>query len=182
MKSGHKIGRPVALFTKIEQAQLDDLKKRYGGNQMATNPPTNGSSNAPALNSVTEAERAIAAQGDKVRALKASGTEKAIVQEQVKILLALKKRLAEIQLNASKDEAFVSNGAPTTNPSNNRIADIEKEIVKQAEKVRTLKQSADKSVWQPEVEKLLALKADFVSAGGQPAPASQSSGKSKKKK
>lgn len=169
------------MFKKIEEAELNDLKKRYGGNQTATNQPTNESSIVP-IDRVTEAEKSVAAQGDKVRAMKASGTEKAIVQEQVEILLKLKKQLADIKLNASKNEAAFSNGAPTTNPSNNRITEIESEIVKQAEKVRTLKQSADKSVWQPEVEKLLALKVDLVAAGGQPAPAPPSSGKSKKKK
>lgn len=170
------------MFTKIEQTQLDDLKKRYGANQTVSNQPTTGSSTALALNNVVEVEKAVAAQGDKIRALKASKTEKAIVQEQVKILLALKEQLADFQLNASMNETAVPKCAPTINPSTDRIAEIEGEIVKQAEKVRTLKQSADKPVWQPEIEKLLALKADLVAAGGQPAPAPQSSGKSKKRK
>lgn len=177
LKPGHKIGKPAPLFVKIEQTRLDELKKRYGGSQSNTNETSKPAAASPTvLNSVQDAEQAIAAQGDKVRALKASGAEKPIVQEQVAILLALKKQLANLQLNTQPKETAVANGAAT-----NRIAEIEAEIIKQGETVRTLKASGDKSVWQPEVDKLLALKKELVAAGGQPAPAPQG-GKSKKKK
>lgn len=33
LKPGHKIGKPVPLFEKIEQSRLEELKKRFGGSQ-----------------------------------------------------------------------------------------------------------------------------------------------------
>lgn len=189
LNAGHKIGKPEPLFTKIEQERLDELKKRYGGSQSTNNVPASEKPAATGgkFTSVAEAEKAVAAQGDKVRALKSSGAEKPVVQEQVAILLALKKQLAELQSGASATEKVVANGvatspAPTAASNTAKIAEIEAAIVKQGEKVRDLKASGDKSVWQPEVDKLLALKKELVAAGGQPAPAPQSSGKSKKKK
>lgn len=129
LQAGHKIGKPEPLFVKIEQARLDELKKRYGGNQN-----TNGA--APA-------------------ATKPKAASKPVAQENV-----------------------VMNGTPNAA----KIAEIEAAITKQGEVVRDLKKSADKSVWQPAVDKLLALKKELVAAGGQVAPPPQSSGKSKKKK
>lgn len=240
---GHKIGKPQPLFTKIEQAQLDELKKKYGGvqgdSQKAENkaptafkslqeieaavaeqgnkvralkaakaekvvvteqvnillalkkqleefklaPPQPVSSVAPSVKTIQEAEAAVTEQGNKVRALKAAKTEKAVVTEQVNVLLALKKQLEDLKLtsaNTTATPAPLTNG--TAPPSADKIAEIEAEIVKQGEKVRDLKASADKNVWQPEVAKLLELKEQLKAAGGNPAPAPQSSGKNKKKK
>lgn len=235
MKSGHKIGKPAPLFTKIEQAQLDELKKKYGGSQADTKKAENKplaslknvkeaeaaiaeqgnkvrtlkssgaeksvvteqvnillalkkqltelqqteSKPAGAINTVKDAEAAIAEQGNKVRAIKASGAEKSAVTEQVNILLALKKQLADLQL-ASTNAASAANGVAAS--SINKVAEIEAEIIKQGEKVRELKAKGDKNVWQPEVDRLLELKKQLVAAGGSPAPAPQSSGKNKKKK
>lgn len=183
LKSGHKIGKPAPLFAKIEQVRLDELKKRYGGSQSDNQKQQSKTPTADQTpKTVEEAEKSVAAQGDKVRALKASGAEKLIVQEQVKILLALKKQLADLQLAGPTKAEPVANGeSQSTQGGATRITEIEAEIVKQGEKVRTLKSSADKSVWQPEVDRLLALKKELVAAGGQPAPA-PAPGKSKKKK
>ncbi|XP_055687754.1 methionine--tRNA ligase, cytoplasmic [Lutzomyia longipalpis] len=64
-------------------------------------------------------------------------------------------------------------------PSNLSIGDLEKAIAEQGEKVRQLKASAEKAVWQPEVEKLLALKKQLAVSTGQP---ENDSAKNKKKK
>lgn len=48
--------------------------------------------------------------------------------------------------------------------------------------VRKLKEGgADKSLWQPEVNKLLALKSQLIAATGAPTPAPQSKSKKSKK-
>lgn len=179
LKPGHKIGKPSPLFTKIEQERLDELKKKYGGSQQ-----TNGNGNAEqkkpepttVLKSVKEAEIAIAAQGEKVRTLKSSGAEKPIVQEQVNILLDLKKQLATLQIGSNEPQ-LKSKPIDTA-----KIAEIETQITQQGEKVRVLKTTAEKSVWQPELDKLLALKRELIAAGGTPAAPPPAHSKSKKKK
>lgn len=146
LKAGHKIGKPLPLFTKIEQQRLDELKKQYGGVQ-DTNKA--GSKSATAFKSVADAEAAIQAQGDKVRQLKQSGADKTAVQPEVDILLAYKKQLVALQ-------AGTNDTAPTDQSST--IKDVEQKITEQGIKVRKLKASGDKAVWQPEVNVLLALK------------------------
>lgn len=186
LKTGHKIGKPAPLFTKIEQQRLDELKKKYGGNQAGSkdSTPPPAAPQTAVLKTVQEAETAIAAQGDVVRKLKASGAEKADVQVQVNILLALKKQLASLQLSSQTNGevnhvAFPSSGSDKAS----KIKECEAKIVEQGEKVRKLKSGgSDKSVWQPEVDKLLALKKELVALGGTPAAPPQSSGKSKGKK
>lgn len=102
LRAGHKIGKPSPLFTKIEQVQVDELKAKYGGTQ-ATNGVNPAASNAKPeisnklFNTVEECEKAVAAQGDKVRQLKTSGVEKSVWQPEVTILLELKKQLAALQ-------------------------------------------------------------------------------------
>lgn len=183
LQAGHKIGKPVPLFAKIEQARLDELKKKYGGSQQ-----TDASNNAkkpeaaPALTSVKDAEAAVAAQGEKVRALKSSGAEKAIVTAEVAVLLALKKQLAALQVAPPSAPSLV-NGATEASDASSTIAAITAQIDAQGEKVRKLKAAgSEKSVWQPEVDRLLELKKALVAAGGTPAAAPQSSSKNKKKK
>lgn len=163
---------------------MDELKKKYGGNQQAD--ASNSAKKpeaAPTLTSVKDAEMAVAAQGEKVRALKASGAEKAIVSAEVNILLALKKQLAALQVTSPAKPIQV-NGAPSVSESSSTIADINVQIEAQGEKVRKLKTAgSEKSVWQPEVDKLLELKKALVAAGGTlPAAPQQSSSKNKKKK
>lgn len=62
LEPGHKIGKPAPLFTKIEQDRLNELKKRYGGAVQvvkATSSPANN------IQSVADAEAAVAKQGEK---------------------------------------------------------------------------------------------------------------------
>lgn len=105
LKSGHKINKPVPLFTKIEQTFIDELKKKYGGVQQAKD-ATSKPEKSKLFDNVAEAEKAVADQGEKVRILKSSGVEKAMWQPEVTILLELKKQLANIQ--AQKDGGKVS--------------------------------------------------------------------------
>lgn len=110
-----------------------------------------------------------------MRSLKASGVEKAVWQPEVNILLSLKKKLEELQKFISSKSSAQLNGV---NPD--EIKRLEEEVNKQALKVRKLKEGkAEKSVWQPEVDILLKLKAELVAAGGAPAAAPQKGKKGK---
>lgn len=53
LPSGHKIGKPAPLFTKIETAHVEELKAKYGGKQQSDDSPKQ---------SVAELEAAIAKQ------------------------------------------------------------------------------------------------------------------------
>ncbi|KAJ6634290.1 Methionine--tRNA ligase, cytoplasmic [Pseudolycoriella hygida] len=167
-ETGHTIGKPSPLFAKIEANRLEDLKQKYGGQQEATTAAVS----EPQYKSVAEFEKAIQAQGDKVRALKANKTEKSALDPEIAILLKLKK---DLQSFVEKEKT----STPATQPSE-KIKDLEEKIAKQGEKVRNLKASGDKTIWQPEVDVLLKLKGELtaLTGGVQPAPAS----KNKKKK
>ncbi|CAO1443103.1 unnamed protein product [Diamesa hyperborea] len=235
MQNGHKINKPIPLFTKIEQAQIDDMKKKYGGVQQPAGKAKPEKSNK-LFTSVDEAERAIADQGEKVRKLKTSGVEKAVWQPEVTILLELKKQLTALQtpkaagpvaavvdvkaleakvaeqgekvrklktsgveksvwqpevaillelkkqLTAAQAPTAVAPVKVETKPvaSEQDVKAVEAEVAQQGEKVRLLKTGgAEKSVWQPEVEKLLALKAKLTALTGKPAAAPASSKKKK---
>lgn len=172
------------MFTKIEPQRLEELKKKYGGCQAGSKESTpQPVTKTVVLNSVQEAEAAVAAQGTLVRKLKAAGTEKADVQVQVNILLDLKKQLANLQLNSQVNGEINHNNVAPASDNAAKIKEVEAKIVEQGETVRKLKASSqDKSVWQPEVNKLLALKKDLVTLGGTPVAPPQSQGKNKGKK
>ena len=67
--------------------------------QLATIPVAAASPAISTTTSVADCERAIAAQGEKVRALKASKADKATWQPEVEILLKLKKQLAALTID-----------------------------------------------------------------------------------
>ncbi|XP_039602472.1 methionine--tRNA ligase, cytoplasmic [Polypterus senegalus] len=98
LPAGHKIGTISPLFQKLEVEQVEALRQRFGGQkpdkaaekQEATTTTT-------ILQDVQELAKAVAQQGDKVRQLKALGTEKAVVNSEVARLLELKKALQEAQ-------------------------------------------------------------------------------------
>lgn len=175
LQPGHKIGKPAPLFTKIEQDRLNELKKRYGGaaQENATSTPAN------TPQSVADAEAAVAKQGDKVRSLKAAKAEKDIVQQEVKVLLALKSELEKLKSkqNASNPSVNAAAVQSESRVDTTKCAELEKAIAQQGDKVRDLKKSAEKSVWQPEVEKLLALKRELAQISGQPQQPPTKSGK-----
>lgn len=152
MQNGHKINKPIPLFTKIEQIQIDEMKKKYGGVQQPAGKAKTEKSNK-LFTSVDEAERAIADQGEKVRKLKSSGVEKAVWQPEVTILLELKKQLTALQTS----KAAGSDSKPVATVVD--VKALEAQVAEQGEKVRKLKTSGvEKAVWQPEVAILLELK------------------------
>lgn len=187
-ETGHKIGKPVPLFAKIEPAKAEEFKKTYGGSQtVQSSAKREVKAEKIVFKTAAEAEAAVAAQAELVRVAKASGVEKTVWQADVVILLDYKKQLAELQktvsvptaVNKIEVTAAVVSAAPAT------ADDLEARIAKQAEKVRQLKSSSsDKAVWTPEVNVLLALKKELAALTGQvaAAPASALSGKSGKNK
>lgn len=170
-EAGHKLGKPSPLFAKIDATRLEELKQKYGGQQEAAPVP------AQQLKSAAEFEKAIQAQGEKVRTLKASKTEKPLLDPEIATLLKLKKDLQSF-LEMEKKATPTTNAAQPIDAALN-VKDLEEKIAKQGEKVRILKGSAEKAVWQPEVEVLLKLKNELNALSGAPQPAA---GKNKKKK
>lgn len=134
LKAGHKINKPVPLFTKIEQTTIDELKKKYGGVQQAKDAPKPKPEKSKLFNNVEEAEKAVADQGLKVRDLKASGVEKAVWLPEVTILQELKKQLENLQaqksgVSASKDAPKADAPKPTSSEAD--IKNLEGEIAQQ---------------------------------------------------
>ncbi|KAG6444362.1 LOW QUALITY PROTEIN: methionine--tRNA ligase, cytoplasmic [Manduca sexta] len=163
---GHVIGKPEPLFAKIEQDLLDKLRAKYAGTQSERANKENGSAQGGS-NSVADLEKAVAAQGETVRKLKASTKDKTVWQPEVNKLLELKKQLAAAQSQAQAAPA------PTQVNGAGDVASLEKAIAEQGDKVRQLKASTkDKAVWQPEVDKLLSLKKQLAAAQAQGASSS----------
>ncbi|KAK7155891.1 hypothetical protein R3I93_010532 [Phoxinus phoxinus] len=101
LPAGHRIGTVSPLFQKLENEQIEALRKRFGGQQTQSSCSASvetkpGASQAD-LN--TDPERVkhlttlVAEQGDKVRALKAQKVEKSVIGEEVAKLIELKKQL-----------------------------------------------------------------------------------------
>ncbi|KAL7736851.1 hypothetical protein ACLKA6_015685 [Drosophila palustris] len=159
LPTGHKIGKPSPLFSKLEQAFIDELKSKYGGVQ-------DTKSAAPQQTNAAELEAAVQAQADKVRQLKASTKDKAVWQPEVNKLLDLKKQLEAAQKTAS---IAAPAAAPAAQSDTQSVQDLEKAVQAQGEKVRQLKGSTkDKAVWQPEVNVLLDLKKKLEAAKAAP--------------
>lgn len=171
-EAGHKIGKPSPLFAKIEASRLEELKQKYGGQQEVVAVPEQQ------YKSAADIEKAIQLQGEKVRNLKANKTEKSILDPEIQTLLKLKKDLQSFSDNEKKS---TTTSAQQPIDASQKIKDLEDKITKQGEKVRNLKASGDKSVWQPEVDVLLKLKNELASLSGTSQPAG-TSGKNKKKK
>jgi methionyl-tRNA synthetase len=106
LRAGHKIGKPLPLFTKIEQKTIDDLKIKYAGEQSPTQQQQQPQKKEQqvkqepkSFSSAAEIEKAIEEQGNKVRILKKEGN-KNIWQPEVAILLSLKKQLEAFKSKA----------------------------------------------------------------------------------
>ncbi|XP_049882572.1 methionine--tRNA ligase, cytoplasmic [Pectinophora gossypiella] len=151
LPAGHVIGKPEPLFSKLEPERLEELKKKYAGTQ---NERAQQNGDVESNANVAELEAAVAAQGEKVRQLKASTKDKSVWQPEVAKLLELKKQLTAAQAQPGPPAAAAGD-----------VAGLEKAIAEQGDKVRQLKaQTKDKSVWQPEVAKLLELKKQLTAA------------------
>lgn len=155
LKPGHKIGKPVPLFAKIEPATIDALKAKYGGVQQGTGQPATPTSAKQFFETVAQAEKALSEQAAKVRDLKATA-EKAVWQPEVAILLDIKKQIENL-----KNQKLPEKGV--------NAEDLEVLVTQQGEKVRKLKSSGvDKAIWQGEVTILLELKKKLAVAKGEP--------------
>lgn len=93
LKTGHIIGKPAPIFTKIEQSEIDVFKKKYAGEQ--TDNKCSKPAETKASKTVEELEKTIEEQGNKIRDLKKNKVEKSVLQPEINILLALKKELEE---------------------------------------------------------------------------------------
>ncbi|XP_073708724.1 methionine--tRNA ligase, cytoplasmic [Garra rufa] len=116
LPAGHRIGTVSPLFQKLENEQIEALRKRFGGQQpeeesvKAKTPssssaavetkPSAGAAQDASLNVNADPEKAkqltalVAEQGNKVRVLKTQKAEKSAIDEEVKKLLDLKKQLS----------------------------------------------------------------------------------------
>ncbi|CAG9766282.1 unnamed protein product [Ceutorhynchus assimilis] len=173
LPTGHQIGDPQPLFEKIEPELIEEYKKKFAGSQESRNSPPKNNVQLN-FNGVDKdmLEEAVAKQGMVVRKLKEGGADKSIWQPEVSKLLALKQQLIKI---SSEDDA-------KKKPTNKLdIKALEEEVTKQGLLVRKLKEGGEaKSVWEPEVKKLLALKQQLAEASGVPVQPPQKGKKGKK--
>ncbi|XP_055647892.1 methionine--tRNA ligase, cytoplasmic isoform X2 [Falco peregrinus] len=96
---GHRVGAVSPLFQKLENEQVEALRKRFGGGQTKETPPAAPPPPAPPVapgdpQLIQELTEEVAKQGNHVRQLKATKAEKAQVDAEVAKLLELKRRLA----------------------------------------------------------------------------------------
>ncbi|CAG0917660.1 unnamed protein product [Notodromas monacha] len=199
---GHKIGKPVPLFQKIEAAQIEEFRQRFAG----TPAPAGGSGDSkaakqpnsagkPSSDTVQELTEAVAKQGNVVRDLKAKKSEKSLIDAEVKKLLDLKKQLADAQNTSppatssssknSPDRSDVGKGSEKTPERKTdpvAVNLLSEAVTKQGNVVRDLKASkADKTLIDAEVKKLLDLKKQLAEASGSPVEATKGNDSKKKK-
>uniref|UniRef100_K7G4T8 methionine--tRNA ligase n=1 Tax=Pelodiscus sinensis TaxID=13735 RepID=K7G4T8_PELSI len=93
---GHQIGTVSPLFQKLENEQIEALRKRFGGGQANQTPPGagEGAGLAGDPQKAKELAEEVAKQGAHVRQLKASKQEKGQIDAAVARLLELKQQLA----------------------------------------------------------------------------------------
>ncbi|EFA06771.1 methionine--tRNA ligase, cytoplasmic [Tribolium castaneum] len=137
---GHKLGNPAPLFAKLEPAKVDELKKKFAGAE--TKPrQMNGELK------MTDLTKSIAEIEKRLKTLKSGKADKKKIKEEEAILADLRSKLNS-QVQNNKDD----------------IKSIEDQIAVQGSLVRKMKESgASKPEWQPEVAKLLELKAKLAS-------------------
>ncbi|XP_026314818.1 bifunctional glutamate/proline--tRNA ligase isoform X2 [Hyposmocoma kahamanoa] len=156
---------------KAEKAKIDeavkillDLKTKY---KQATGqdwkPGAASPASAVASEDATKINEEITKQGDLVRMLKTAKSEKAKIDEAVKVLLDLKTKY-----KAATGQEWKPGASPApTIASAAQVSDLSAQISTQGEKVRKLKtEKADKSTVDVEVKNLLNLKAQYKSLTG----------------
>ncbi|NP_001017000.2 methionine--tRNA ligase, cytoplasmic [Xenopus tropicalis] len=102
LQSGHQIGNVSPLFQKLENDQIESLRKRFGGGQVKTESKAPPCQEAPLKEApkasgperVKELMQEVEKQGNLVRELKGKKAEKSTIDTEVQKLLALKKELA----------------------------------------------------------------------------------------
>ncbi|XP_033314964.1 methionyl-tRNA synthetase 1 isoform X1 [Bombus vancouverensis nearcticus] len=177
LPTGHKIGKPSPLFKKIEDKDVEILRRKYAGKQETT---SSSSGDVKLLDS------AITEMDNKVKKLKAKFDKSGWPSSQIQIFSALKKKLPDLINEKNKSPESKSKKPETVSvPEQNGdvamdVASLEAAIAKQGDLVRQLKAKEERSVWQPEVEKLLKLKKQLGDLTG--TAAAPTDKKSKKKK
>ncbi|XP_009706285.1 PREDICTED: methionine--tRNA ligase, cytoplasmic, partial [Cariama cristata] len=101
LPAGHHVGTVSPLFQKLENDQVEALRKRFGGGQAKQTPPPSDHPPASATvmvpgdpQLIQELTEEVAKQGNHIRQLKTNKAEKAQVNMEVAKLLELKKQLA----------------------------------------------------------------------------------------
>lgn len=122
LPAGHKMNEPSPLFSRIEPARAEELKKLFAGKQ-SENGKTKTSETSSNLK---ELEEKVTQQADKVRKLKTSGIDKSVWQPEVNVLLDLKKQLEVLQKNNSN--SVIQNGLSNSSAV---IKQLEEDILKQ---------------------------------------------------
>ncbi|KAJ9599356.1 hypothetical protein L9F63_010177, partial [Diploptera punctata] len=150
----HKLGKPSPLFTKIEPAQVEQLKQQFSGRQKSRSPEAN----VRDVTAIAKLSAAVTQQAELVRMLKTSGAARSIWQPHVAVLLELKQQLAAVQGIDAAAAASNSNGLQVANPA--EVARLEAEIAKQVMQMKS--SGAAKSEWQPHVNILLGLKSQLA--------------------
>ncbi|XP_060534947.1 methionine--tRNA ligase, cytoplasmic [Cylas formicarius] len=174
LPAGHQLDNPAPLFTKIEPSVVEELRKKFAGKQETKLPSQTDVD-------IGNLEQQIVLQGDKVRLLKSSGADKSVWQPEVQTLLELKKKMETVK-KQTKSKVMNNTKTETVDGRGNdiEIENLEEKIAKQGSVVRKLKESgAEKSVWLPEVNKLLAFKTELAAVTGVPIQANQTNKKSK---
>ncbi|XP_076302634.1 methionyl-tRNA synthetase 1 [Lasioglossum baleicum] len=176
LPTGHKIGKPSPLFKKIEDKDVEILRKKYAGKQETTN---NGRNIKSLDNTATKLD-------DKVEELKATHDKSGWQSNQIQIFSDLKKKFCNLVSEKNKPSEQTSKKSEvvsTPEQNGDALSDIENlkdAIAKQGDIVRKLKAKEKKSVWQPEVEKLLKFKKQLADLTGTSLVSTDK--KSKKKK
>ncbi|XP_026121704.1 methionine--tRNA ligase, cytoplasmic isoform X1 [Carassius auratus] len=109
LRAGHCIGTVSPLFQKLENEQIEVLRKRFGGQQAEESvkvktpssssaavetKPRSGAAQDTDPERVKQLTALVAEQGNKVRVLKAQKAEKSVIEKEVVTLLDLKKQLS----------------------------------------------------------------------------------------
>ncbi|XP_052756724.1 bifunctional glutamate/proline--tRNA ligase isoform X2 [Galleria mellonella] len=155
--------------SKIDEAvkSLLDLKAKYkaatgqewkpGASPAPTNTPVTGDA--------VKLDQEITKQGDLVRSLKSAKAEKAKIDEAVKALLDLK---AKYKTTTGQEWKPGASPAPAKTPATGDAGNLDQEITKQGDLVRSLKSAkAEKAKIDEAVKVLLDLKAKYKAATGQ---------------
>ncbi|KAM3962485.1 glutamyl-prolyl-tRNA synthetase [Aphomia sociella] len=158
--------------SKAEKAKIDesvktllDLKAKYkAATGQDWKPGATPATPAPISGDAATLDQQITKQGDLVRFLKSSKSDKAKIDEAVKVLLELK---AKYKTATGQDWKPGSAAAPIQKTNEGDVSGLLSQISAQGDKVRKLKtEKADKAAVDVEVKTLLSLKAQYKTLTG----------------
>lgn len=130
LQPGHEMNEPSPLFTRIEPARVDELKKLFAGKQSENGKSKPSTEKPEGAGDLKDLEGKVTQQADKVRKLKASGVGKDVWQPEVSVLLDLKKKLEVAQKNGSNSVVVVTvqNGVTDSAVIKRLEEDVEKQV------------------------------------------------------